>query len=271
MKIKSLIITGFGINSDRELVAAFERAGSEASRVHINDLISRKVDMHDYQIMGFPGGFSFGDHIGSGKVFANKMRFKLGDDIKKFVDNGKPVIGICNGFQVLVKMGLLPGSAELRQTVTLSDNNSGKFEDRWVTLGVNEQTPSLWLKGIKTLEVPVRHGEGCFIAKSAVLDELKQHKQDALFYVDSNGCVTMEYPLNPNNSCRALAGITNVSGNVLGLMPHPEAFMFRENHPLFGEGARGIVGDATAVLKEDDGAGMTLFYNAVGYAQKNIS
>lgn len=270
MKPKTLVITGYGINSDRELKACFEKAGSEVSTFHINELISCPDLFKTFQIIGFPGGFSFGDHIASGKVFANKMRLKLKEEIRTFINAGKPVIGICNGFQVLVKMGILPDFQDFCQTVTLTRNKNGIFEDRWVRLKVRENHKNIWLKDIELLDLPVRHGEGRFVADENILKQIQNASLDVMYYADENGEKTSRYPENPNGSLSDIAALSNHGGTVLGLMPHPEAFMFYENHPMFAVKNRGIAGKAAQMLQPEDGAGMSLFYNAVNYVKNEL-
>lgn len=268
-KIKTLVLTGFGINSDVELIECFARAGSEALRLHINDLAENPKLLGDAQILAFPGGFSFGDHLGSGKVLANRLKTRLGDDLHAFIQKDRLVLGICNGFQVIVKMGLLPNlSGEDRQEMTLASNDSGRFEDRWVRLKTNPHSPGPWLRGIDTLSLPVRHGEGKLVAPSeAFFDQVRSHRADALFYVDEADLPTQNYPLNPNGSIGAVAGLVSPDGKVFGLMPHPEAFMTRTLQPSWRTEDVAIRGKARERLKPDDGAGMAIFYNAVSQFQ----
>ena len=214
MKPKALILTGYGINAEKELKWAFDLAGAEGTIVHLEDLIENKKMINDYQILGFPGGFSFGDHIASGKVFANLVKYNLFDEVKNFIAADKLVIGICNGFQVITKLGLVPSfDNSYEPVVSLIDNNSGKFEDRWVYLDVeNDKSP--WLKGLKKLYVPVRHGEGKLVTRDeSVLERLKKNGQVALRYTTADGS-PVDYPANPNGSVYDIAGITNEKGNV---------------------------------------------------------
>ncbi|OHD66603.1 MAG: hypothetical protein A2096_07420 [Spirochaetes bacterium GWF1_41_5] len=232
---RALIITGFGINSDYELAEAFNRTGSKAARIHINDLITHKKNIRDFQIIAFPGGFSFGDHLGSGKIFANKFTGKLFADLQNHLADKKLVIGICNGFQVLVKAGILPNLAGgFSPEATLTHNLSKKFEDRWVYLAVNAKNSSPWTENIGNIMLPVRHGEGrLYFKKENLLKQLCAEKLDALYYADQNYLPTGEYPYNPNGSACNIAGLTDASGCVFGLMPHPEAFLIPENHPYW--------------------------------------
>ncbi len=225
MTVKTCIITGFGINSDKDLADAFRLSGSEAELLHINDLIANPEHLKDFHILGFPGGFSFGDHLGSGLVFAHMFKKSLKAEVQRFVDDGKLIIGICNGFQVLVKMGVLPNiGGDWNPEVTLVHNESGKFIDNWVKMDVNPGSSCVWLKGIESIELPIRHGEGRFITDSP----------DVLSYITENNLDVLKYSgWNPNGSVEDIAGITDKTGRILGLMPHPEAFIHPENHPLW--------------------------------------
>ena len=165
MEPQVAVLSGFGINCETETMAVFEMAGASADRVHVNRLVSEEIRLSDYQIMAIPGGFSFGDHLGSGRLMGNRLRFGLREQVREFVSSGKPVIGICNGFQVLVKMGLLPGDDEvsLTQTASLALNDSGHYENRWATLEFDPDSPCIWTHGLQRMRVPVRHGEGKFV------------------------------------------------------------------------------------------------------------
>jgi len=263
MQVRALVLTGFGINCEAETGNAFERAGATASLVHLNDIAADPAMLKQVHILAVPGGFSFGDDVASGRILANRLRYKLGDPIKAFVDDGKLVIGICNGFQVLVKMGILPlFEGEFVQETTLTHNDSSRFEDRWVYLKKDPATPCVWLEGIDTIETPIRHGEGKFIPKDdAVLARLKANGQVAVRYVTREGVPAGgAYPANPNGSVDDIAGICDPSGRVFGLMPHPEAFLDRTNHPRW-----------TREELPEEGAGLQVFRNAVEYAAANLA
>ena len=170
---KVAVLSGFGINCETETMAVFEMAGAEAEKVHVNRLVNGDLNLENYHIMAVPGGFSFGDHLGSGRLMGNRLRFGLRELVREFVMSGKPVIGICNGFQVLVKMGLLPGDEDvsLTQTASLALNDSGHYENRWATLEFDSKSPCVWTKGMTRIRVPVRHGEGKFVtADKSLLD-----------------------------------------------------------------------------------------------------
>ena len=245
MSIKTCIITGFGINSDRDLADAFKMAGSSVELLHINDLIENPAHLDDFQILGFPGGFSFGDHLGSGLVFAHLFKKNLKDSLERFINDGKLIIGICNGFQVLVKMGVLPNiSGNWSPEVTLVHNDCGSFVDNWVKLDKKPGSNCVWLKGIDSIELPIRHGEGHFITEdSEILKYITENKLDVLTYSG----------WNPNGSTADIAGITDKTGRILGLMPHPEAFIHPENHPQWTR------------KKIDRGFGLDIIKNGVEY------
>jgi phosphoribosylformylglycinamidine synthase I len=235
MAVRACVLTGFGINCDYETAHAFRMAGADAVRVHVNDLIEGRDSLGDYQILAFPGGFSFGDDIASGKVLATKCAHTLREQLDGFIGAGKLIIGICNGFQALVKMRILPAiskdggqdAAHAVQHATLTFNDSGRFEDRWVNLCVNSASPCVWTKGTKDLYLPVRHGEGKFLpADEETHKALVRDKQIVVQYATPSGQPTMDYPLNPNGSVDAIAGVCDPTGRIFGLMPHPEGYIF---------------------------------------------
>ncbi|MBI3587762.1 phosphoribosylformylglycinamidine synthase I [Candidatus Micrarchaeota archaeon] len=256
--VRACVLYGFGINCDCETQHAFQSAGAFAERIHVNDLISGGRKLSEFDILAFPGGFSFGDDLGSGKVLGNKFKFNLKGELAQFVADGKLVIGICNGFQSLVKMGLLPGleGDYFTQRATLTFNDSGKFEDRWVHLKLNPSSKCVWTRGIEGLYLPVRHGEGKFVAGDSVLDELERNGQVVAQYVNASGGIA-GYPLNPNGSLRSIAGVCDPEGRIFGLMPHPEAYNHPTNHPRWTRGGvRGV----------EKHLGLKVFANAVGHA-----
>ncbi len=221
MKIRVLIFTGYGINADNELEWAFQAVGASPERLHVSEILEKPEILKNYQILAFPGGFSYGDHLGSGRVFAQLLERQLSQPLADFIQKGL-IIGICNGFQVLVKLGILPMTDKiLKPEASLVPNSGGRFIDKWVQVKVQKDNGSPWLKGLSVLDLPIRHGEGRFIAHPETLSRMQQNSQIAFVYSD-----------NPNGSMLDIAGITDPSGRVFGLMPHPEAFIERTQHPL---------------------------------------
>ncbi len=225
-KIKTIVLRAAGTNNDIETAFAFKQAGAEVDIVHINKLLRKEVDLLNYHILAVPGGFSYGDDISAGKIFANQLKYKLYQKILKFIKSKRPVIGICNGFQVLVKAGFLPEVDTPKQTVSLVWNNSARFECRWVYLKVKNKK-NLWLADLPDIiRLPVAHAEGKFVIYSQkTLNQLERNGQIAFQYCDENGNTNCGYPSNPNGSVKNIAGIINIEGNVLGMMPHPERFI----------------------------------------------
>ena len=268
-KVKALVLTGYGLNCDSETSYAFELAGAKAQRVHINALIDQSVPFDDFQVMAFIGGFSWGDDHGAGVVQAVRMKTRIGDALLKFVDQGKLVIGICNGFQCLVNLGLLPGIDQdyTRRSVALTYNDSGNFRNDWVHLKLNSQSPCVFTKGLDHMELPVRHGEGKFFTTDDILESLVKHHQIAVQYAQPNGQIARgEFPSNPNGSIQDIAGICDPTGRVFGLMPHPEAFNHWTNHPDWTRrrelGKRGMGKAPNGITP-----GIQIFKNAVDYFQ----
>ena len=253
MRVKTLIIRAPGTNCDAETAFAFEQAGAVVSLVHVNQLIRGEQRLSDYQIMVIPGGFTYGDDIAAGKVLANELRLKLGEDIPRFVENGGLILGICNGFQVLVKAGILPRPAnDSPPLLTLMTNDSGKFECRWVHLMVNKKSPCVFTQGIDSLYLPVAHAEGKVVADSKVLPELNV----VLYYTDEDGNSNAGYPYNPNGSIGNIAGIGDTSGRIFALMPHPERYIRSTQHPQWTRHGAKQYGD-----------GFQIFLNAVRCAR----
>ncbi len=263
-EIRALVLAGNGINCEYETAKACEFAGfPRVDIVYIYDLVQGAVSIDDYHLFCFPGGFLDGDDLGAAKaaanLFLNSAVQRTGEPLKdallRFIDSGKLVIGICNGFQMIVKLGLVPAlDGYFSQDATLVFNDSGKFEDRWVRLRV-EDSPCVFTKGLDELYLPVRHGEGKFYAPEAALDEIERRGLVVLRYADKRtGEPTQRYPDNPNGSLNAIAGICDPSGRVFGLMPHPEAFLSRYNHPRW--------------MREEfpeNGQGLAVFRNAYEY------
>jgi len=265
-KPKVLVFSGYGLNCEEETKFAFELAGGQADIVHINDLIDGLKKLSDYQILAFPGGFSYGDDTGSGNAFAGKLKNHLWKDLEKFVKGDNLVIGICNGFQILSNLGLLPAlnfRYGLREMALLHNDNA-RYTVRWVDLKVKNESP--WLKGIDNLPVAIAHGEGRLYADPRKLAAIKRKNLVALKYVMGEICGYQNLPANPNGSVDDIAGITDESGRILGLMPHPERAMFftqLPNWPLLKEKYKR---DGKALPKY--GPGLQIFKNAVDYFKR---
>lgn len=262
---KVLLPVGYGLNCEDETAYAFEMVGAEVDKIFFKDLIREPLLLEEYQILALIGGFSFGDHIAAGKVMANFYKFRLRDKIHKFIEDGKLIYGECNGFQVLIKAGILPDlAADTVQRVTLTYNDSGVFEDRWVRLRVNPNAKCVFTMGIDELFLPVRHGEGKFVVKQeSDLGKLRKENQIVLQYADSDGRKTMKYPQNPNGSAEAIAGICDCTGRVFGKMPHATAYLSPYNHPHW-----------TRLKVEErlpeEGGGVQIFRNAVDYVKMKL-
>lgn len=254
-KVNVLILRAPGTNCDVETAFAFQQAGAVASLIHVNQLIRGDKRLSDYRIMVIPGGFTYGDDISAGRVLANELSLKLGDGLKRFVEGGGLVLGICNGFQVLVKAGVLPGikKSDL-PPVTLANNDSGKFECRWVHLVADKKSRCVFTAGIDGMYLPIAHGEGKFVAHPDVLPEIDV----ALRYADENGNTAAGYPDNPNGSVDNIAGICDSSGRIFALMPHPERHIRGTQHPQW-----------TRLGAKERGDGFRVFLNAVRWAEKH--
>jgi phosphoribosylformylglycinamidine synthase len=238
LKPKALILKTDGINRDEDLAFAFELAGAKSKIVHVNDLRSKKESLNNFQILGIPGGFAYGDDVISGKILAVELISFFSEELRKFVERkNTAVIGICNGFQVLVRTGLVPFRNIGKMDATLINNDSGHLECRWIRLKVEKNSKSKFLKGMEdVIWCPVAHGEGKFFAKDAVLNKVEKDNLVAFRYVDDKGKPTQKYPDNPNGALNAIAGVSDETGRVLGLMPHPECFVRIEQHPNWRRG-----------------------------------
>ncbi len=254
-KPKVIVLRTAGTNCDNETLAAFKMAGADSELAHINELARNEKFLKNFQILAIPGGFTYGDDIASGKILANEIKYKLNEDLKNFINSGKLVIGICNGFQALVKAGVLPGINSSAIEATLSFNNSGSFIDKWVYLKTENreqrtENRCVWTKGLKeTIYLPIAHGEGKFIPRdNDVLNQLRKNAQIVFKYVD-----------NPNGSIDDIAGICDTTGRVLGMMPHPERHILGTQHPRW-----------TREGLKERGDGFMIFKNSVDYVKEKL-
>jgi phosphoribosylformylglycinamidine synthase subunit PurQ / glutaminase len=256
MSPRVIILRAPGTNCDQETAFAFEQAGARADIVHINRWLEHPVMTGEYQILCIPGGFSYGDDIAAGRIFGNSLLHHVTDALREFRDSGKLILGICNGFQVLLKTDLLLDKSGGAAQATLTENNHGRYEDRWVNVRV-ASAKSVFLDGLESMYLPIAHAEGKFVtADAATLSALDAAGQLVLRYADSQGSYAdeMPFPLNPNGAQANVAGVSDSSGRVLGMMPHPERYLDRTHHPRWtrGEGA-------------DPGDGAAIFANAVKF------
>ncbi len=270
--VRCIVITGYGINCEREMAHACRLAGADVvDIVHMSELVHGKKWLDDYQFLNLPGGFLNGDDLGAARAAANRLRYtrvktkgeRLYDQILRFIGEGKLILGVCNGFQLMIKSGMLPGfdGDYETQRMTLTFNDSGRFEDRWVYLKINRETPCIFTRGLEGVYLPVRHGEGKFIPRDdGTLQKLKERGLVVAQYSDRDfRRPTMDYPLNPNGSVDAVAGICDETGRLMGLMPHPEAFTHATNHPRW-----------TREKLDEEGAGVAFFRNAVEYIRHSL-
>jgi phosphoribosylformylglycinamidine synthase len=246
-KPKIIIMSGYGLNCEEETRFAFDSVGGKADIVHINDLIAKPKMLLEYQILVFPGGFSYGDDTGSGKAYANKFRNHLAKELEEFLSRDTLAIGICNGFQIMTNLGILPGA--------LAQNKNGKYIDRWVDL--EAKGFSLWLKGIKKISLPIAHGEGHYVISQKEFRKMKDNGEVAFTYTKGEICKFQNLEKNPNGSDFCIAGVLAYNGRVLGMMPHPERAMFSHQSPLWQMNKKGA----------KEGAGLQIFKNAVKYFQ----
>jgi phosphoribosylformylglycinamidine synthase I len=252
-QVKVLVLRAPGTNCDSETAYAFQQAGSGTSLVHINQLIRREKRLSDYQIMVIPGGFAYGDDIAAGKVLANELKWKLGEDISQFIAKGGLMLGICNGFQVMAKAGILPDINDPKAPpLTLAANDSGKFECRWVYMAVDKKSPCVFTEGLDSIYLPVAHGEGKVVTDVRGLREIKS----VLYYTDETGNMRAGYPHNPNGSMNNIAGVCDSTGRIFALMPHPERHIRFTQHPQW-----------TRKKPREYGDGFAIFQNAVKWVK----
>ena len=248
---RAIVLRAPGTNCDEETAAAWQSAGALAEIWHVGRLLESPAALDRFQILTIPGGFSYGDDLGAGRIFATRLGSVLGDALRRFHDRGGLVLGICNGFQVLVRSGLLPGG-DGAPAATLAHNDSGRFEARWVRL---TPTPGLspFVTGEEPIELPVAHGEGKFVlAEPARLSDLERRGQVVLRYTDESGAAARTYPANPNGSPGSVAGVCDPTGRIFGLMPHPERYVEFLHHPRW-----------TRLQSRSEGDGLRIFRDAV--------
>jgi phosphoribosylformylglycinamidine synthase len=272
-KARAIVITGNGTNCEMEAAHACRLGGFDETVIaHISDLLAGEVRLDDFHFLNLTGGFLDGDDLGSAKAQANRFKYArvdelsehLLDQLLRFIRDGKLILGVCNGFQLMVKMGLLPGfdGNYLRQETTLTFNDCGRFLDLWVHLKVDPAAPAVFTQGIEGgVYLPIRHGEGKFVAlSSSTLDRIEQGNLAVFKYSDPDySAPAMEFPLNPNGSVNAIAGICDETGRLMGLMPHPEAFIHYTNHPRW-----------TREPLPEEGDGLVLFRNAAAYVRNKL-
>ncbi|HOW56650.1 MAG TPA: phosphoribosylformylglycinamidine synthase subunit PurQ [Smithellaceae bacterium] len=268
-KVKAIVLTGNGTNCEIEMAHACKLAGADTvDIVHISELLYGEKRLADYSFLNLPGGFLDGDDLGSAKAGANRFlhapvrnhREMLFEQLLRFINDGKLILGVCNGFQLMVKLGLLPALCGdySKQSATLTYNDSGRFEDRWVYLQANPQSPCVFTKNLSFMYLPVRHGEGKFVARQSVQNTILRNNLLALQYCDAAGNISLDYPMNPNGSEKAIAGLCNETGRLFGLMPHPEAYLHRTNHPRW-----------TREALPEEGQGVAIFRNAVNFIRSS--
>jgi phosphoribosylformylglycinamidine synthase len=262
-EVRVLVLTGLGLNCEAETAQGFRMCGASPDLVHLGDLLEGRGPrrIRDYHVLAMIGGFSFGDHVAAGVVYANRLRWRLREELDRFVEGGGLVLGICNGFQTMVKLGLVPGLDGDRgtQTATLAANDRLGYRDAWVRLRGEPASPCVWTRGVGEIELPARHGEGKFLAASPeVLERIESEHLVALRYVDESGRPTQQWPANPNGSPNAIAGVCDPSGRICGMMPHPDAFLYGFHHPQWQR-------QKLEGRLEREGEGVMIFRNGVDF------
>jgi phosphoribosylformylglycinamidine synthase len=272
-QVRAVVISGNGTNCEREVANACRLAGAEVvDIVHVAELLSGRVKLDDYHFLNLAGGFLDGDDLGSAKAGANRLAYAtvkgsnetVSDQLQRFVADGKLVMGVCNGFQLMTKMGLLPalGGNYSKQSATLTFNDGGRFEDRWCYLKVDQESPCVFTRGLDGVYLPVRHGEGKFVVESdSLLQEIEAKHLSVVKYCDAEyRAPVMDYPLNPNGSVASIAGICDETGRLFGLMPQPEAYLHRTHHPRWTREPE----------LPENGMGLLLYINAVNYIREKL-
>jgi len=260
-----LVITGYGLNCEAESKYAWELAGAHPEFIHFSDLLLHPARLHEFATLMFVGGFAYGDHMTSGHVFAFRAKHRMSGELEKFIKQGKLIMGVCNGFQIMVKLGLLPGLDReyFTQKLSLLQNDCGSFQNFWVRLRIEASSPCVFTRGLSSIPLPVRHGEGkVFTLDKNLLKQLEVLGCIPCRYADPvSGEATQEFPHNPNGSLNAIAGLCDPSGRIFGLMPHPEAYLYPENHPHWE--MQKMQGNLP-----EHGLGLALFRNAVEHLRK---
>jgi phosphoribosylformylglycinamidine synthase len=268
-QVRALIITGLGLNCEAETRAAVRGAGVEPDMIHLTDLLDGAAArrLPDYHLLFFIGGFAFGDHVAAGFVFANKIRHRLYDDLLAFIQGGGLAMGICNGFQTMVRLGMLPGLDGDYRTprATLAPNDRLGYRNAWVRLTVDPESPCVWTRGLRSIELPSRHGEGKFLcASESILEQMERGRQVVARYASEDGSPTEAWPDNPNGSPGGIAGICDPSGRLFGLMPHPDAYLYPWHHPRWQH-------QRLAGSLPEEGTGMVIFRNGVEAAARRLT
>ncbi len=265
MKPKVIVITGYGINCEEETAYSFNTSGAETKIVHINDLIDGQFSLDNFQILAIPGGFSYGDDTGSGNALANKIRNHFEEQILNFAQKDKLIIGICNGFQILVNLGLVPATDKKygeRQSA-LMPNPTARYHCLWINVK-NNSNKCVWTKNLNMLHLPVAHGEGNFYVEKEILEKLKKDDQIVFQYVKENGLpANQEFPANPDGAIEDIAAICDPSGRILGIMPHPERFNSFVNEDGWEAKKEKLIREGKDLPQE--GEGLKIFENAVSY------
>jgi phosphoribosylformylglycinamidine synthase I len=268
--VSALVLTGYGLNCDYETDYALKKTGAQSRRVHINQLIHGSVSLSEFQILVFIGGFSWADDHGAGVVLATRIKNNIGNDLRRFFEDGKLIIGICNGFQTIVNLGILPGlngNYDNRQ-VALITNHCGNFRNQWVTLGISPDSPCVFTRNMTAIDLPVRHAEGKFFADNQTLQDLEQNHLIVARYANEDGKpANGAFPLNPNGSLKDIAGICDPTGRIFGLMPHPEAYNNCTNHPGWFRD-RELLQRQRKLPAGTGGDGLRMFDNAVRYIRE---
>ncbi len=263
--IPVLIITGYGLNCEAESKYAWELAGANPVLIHFSDLLARPERLHDFSALMFIGGFSYGDHMTSGHVFALRTRHRMSGVLERFIREGKLILGVCNGFQIMVKLGLIPGldGDYFTQRLSLMQNDCGTFQNFWVRVRFETDSPCVFTRGLSPMALPIRHGEGkLFAPDKDLLRRLEKSGCVACRYADpATGEPAQSFPHNPNGSLNAIAGLCDPSGRIFGMMPHPEAYLYPENHPHWDmQKLRGRL--------PERGCGLDIFRNAVDHLRR---